>query len=497
MDIFTAETKKRIADHAVNLHLVPKKKDYDELLDSIGGAKVVLIGEASHGTHEFYRERALITKRLIEEKDFTCVAVEGDFPDVFRVNQYVQRLDKHGSPGKNATEALDDFQRFPLWMWRNHVVVHFVEWLRQHNERVGKEKRDAEKTVITGLDVYSLHRSAEKVIAYLEKVDKKAAKMARNQYACFERFGDDTMTYAFSARYGLAKTCEDEAHKVVESLQLHVQDYLRKMKDGLEMESDLFSCVMNAYAVEGAEKYYRVMLDADATSWNVRDSYMVKTLERLVKWKSAQLNRQAKVVVWAHNSHLGDASFTEMGRRRHEHNVGELCRRHFGAANVFNIGFTTYHGKVTCSSDWGQAKIEMKSVNPGIANSYERFFHEVSEDLKHPNFMVIFKKITKTTEGKDGTNEKTPTAVGALPELPEGKTWKDIPLSSFPLERAIGVIYRPETERLSHYFETLLSEQFDAVIHVDKTSALLGLDDDARKPGEEEENLPELFPFGV
>ncbi|XP_055346070.1 LOW QUALITY PROTEIN: uncharacterized protein MT2089-like [Paramacrobiotus metropolitanus] len=492
IDIFNKASRDEIARHSVPLHLIPKKRDYDELMEAIGSARVVLIGEASHGTHEFYRERALITKRLIEEKDFTCIAVEGDFPDTFTVNRYVQQLNKQTNAPKSAREALEEYNRFPLWMWRNYVMLNFVEWLRHHNDRVGKSGGDKEKSVLCGLDVYSLHRSADAVIEYLERVDPKAAKAARDQYECFEKFGDDTTMYAFAARYNLTSTCEKEAMNVLKALKEHTEEYLQKTKDGLEMESELFGCLMNAAVVEGAERYYRVMMDADATSWNVRDSCMVAALERLMHWKTEVLGRPAKVVVWAHNSHLGDARFTEMGRRRKEHNIGQLCREKWGDNNVYNIGFSTYNGEVTCASDWGQKRIEKKTVNNAMDGSYEKFFHEVAMEHNIHNFLTIFKKISDDKKPK-----KAATGAHPFPKLPDNKDFKSVPITSFPLERAIGVIYRPETERYSHFFEAYLSEQFDAVIHIVKLSTLLALDDKARKPGLEEENLPELFPFGL
>jgi erythromycin esterase-like protein/predicted phosphoribosyltransferase len=424
-------------------------RDYDPLMELIGESRFVLIGEASHGTHEFYRERARITQRLIEEKNFTAVAVEADWPDAYRVNRYVR-----GAGGDvDAAEALSDFRRFPRWMWRNTVVVDFVEWLRTHNDTISPAGR---KAGFYGLDLYSLHASMKAVIQYLERVDPDAAKRARARYACFDHFGPDPQIYGFIAATDRSKSCRDEVVSQLVELRRRVTEYARR--DGRVAEDELFYAEQNARLVKNAEEYYRSMFFEDVSSWNLRDSHMVETLDALV----AHLNRQggqAKVVVWAHNSHLGDARATEMGQRG-ELNVGQLVRQKYGREAVL-IGFTTHHGTVTAASDWG-GMAERKRVRPALPGSYETLFHSV--------FAAPFLLTWQTNE-----------ALGNA-------------LRDTRLERAIGVIYRPETERMSHYFQARLAEQFDAILHFDETRAIEPLEYTSEWEAGE---LPETFPFAV
>jgi erythromycin esterase-like protein len=423
--------------------------DYDPLLDRIGDARVVLLGEASHGTHEFYHERAQITERLIEEKGFTAVAVEADWPDAYRVNRYVRGL----SDDAYAIEALADFRRFPTWMWRNTVVVEFVEWLREHNDALGP---GATKVGFYGLDLYSLRASMEAVLRYLEKVDPDAAKWARARYACFDHFGEDTQVYGFLTGSGLAKSCEPEVVDQLVELQRHAMEYARR--DGRVAEDELFYAEQNARLVKNAEAYYRSMFLSDVSSWNLRDRHMAETLDALVAHLSRQGDR-VKVVVWEHNSHLGDARATQMGQRG-ELNVGQLVREHYGRGAVL-IGFTTHHGTVTAASDW-DAPAERKQVRPALAGSYEALFHESGI----PRFLLTL---------HDGGE--------AIVSLRDPR-----------LERAIGVIYRPETERQSHYFWARLADQFDAVLHFDETRAVEPLERSAEWEAGE---VPETFPFAV
>jgi erythromycin esterase-like protein/predicted phosphoribosyltransferase len=285
--------------------------DYDPLMELIGDARFVLLGEASHGTHEFYRERAQITKRLIEEKDFTAVAVEADWPDAYRVNRYV----RGAGADVDAEEALTDFRRFPRWMWRNTDVVEFLEWLRAYNDTLSPSAR---KAGFYGLDLYSLHAAMKAVIQYLERVDPDAAKRARARYACFDHFGPEPQVYGFIAATDRSKSCRDEVVSQLVELRRRATEYARR--DGRIAEDELFYAEQNARMVKNAEEYYRSMFFEEVSSWNLRDSHMVETLDALV----AHLGRQdgrAKIVVWAHNSHLGDAQATEMGQRG-ELNVG-------------------------------------------------------------------------------------------------------------------------------------------------------------------------------
>ena len=432
------------------LHALPgTAQDHDRLMDLVGDARYVLIGEASHGTHEFYRERAEITKRLIKEKNFTAVAAEADWPDAYRVNRYVQRL----SDDVNAIEALSDFKRFPTWMWRNTVMVEFVEWLRAYNDTLSP---GATKIGFYGLDLYSLHASMEAVLRYLEKVDPERAKQARDRYGCFDQFGEDAQNYGYLAALGLTKSCEAEVIRELVEVQRRAMDYARR--DGRIAEDQFFEAVQNARVVKNAEEYYRTMFLGAVSSWNLRDRHMVETLEALVAHLEGQAG-SAKVAVWAHNSHLGDARATDMGRRG-ELNIGQLVRERYGRDAVL-VGCTTHHGTVTAASNWDGAA-ERKYVRPGLVGSYEAAFH----DTEIGRFLLTFR-------------ERDP--------MPQ-------PLREPRLERAIGVIYRPDTERMSHYFYARLPDQFDAVLHFDETRAVEPLDYSAEwETGE----VPETFPFAV
>ena len=423
--------------------------DLDPLVDLVGDARFVLIGEASHGTHDFYRLRAELTQRLILEKGFTAVAAEADWPDAYRVNCYVRG--DGGDPTANA--ALANFRRFPTWMWRNTVVLEFVDWLREHN---GHLPAGAPPVGFFGLDLYSLSNSAEEVLRYLDRVDPGAARRARERYACFAHYGEDAQADGYEASLGLAPSCEQEVvHQLVE-LQRNATEYLRR--DGHASEDDLFYAEQNARLVKNAEEYYRTMLGGSVSSWNLRDRHMADTLDAL-EAHLARRGQPPRIVVWEHNSHLGDARATEMGERG-EWNVGQLAReRHPG--ETVNIGFTTDHGSVTAADDWDQPPQRMQ-VQPGLPGSYEELFHQVNL----PRFLL-------TLRGSE--------------------RWVDA-LREPRLERAIGVIYRPQTERWSHYFNARLADQFDAVIHVDESRALEPLE---RTAGWASSEAPETYPFAV
>ncbi len=440
------------------LPLTGAAADFDPLLDLIGDARLVLIGEASHGTHEFYATRAAITRRLIEEKAFTAVAVEADWPDAYRVNCYVRGV----SDDRSAEAALGGFKRFPQWMWRNTDVVDFVDWLRRHNDARPPEARVG----FYGLDLYSLHASIEAVIGYLERVDPEAARRARQRYSCFDHFGEDPQLYGYAASFDLDHSCQRAVVEQLVELRRRAADYARR--DGRIAEDEYFYAEQNARLVKNAEEYYRTMFRSRVSSWNLRDCHMAETLDALVAHLSRG-GRTARVVIWEHNSHLGDARATEMGRLG-EINVGQLARERYGDDAVL-IGFTTYTGTVTAASDWG-AEAERKRVRPALPGSYEALFHAVGV----PNFLLRLDEPTSA----DPTSEARAVARAALAG----------PL----LERAIGVIYRPESERLSHYFNARLPEQFDAVIHYDETHALQPLE---RTPLWERGELPETFPFTV
>jgi erythromycin esterase-like protein len=428
------------------LPLTGSPKDYGPLLDLIGEARFVLLGEASHGTHEFYRERAQITKRLIKEKGFMAVTVEADWPDACRVNRYVNGK----SEDAEAVDALAGFKRFPAWMWRNADVLDFVGWLRAYNDAL----QDYEKVSFYGLDLYSLRSSIEAVLAYLNKVDPTSARRARKRYACFDHFGKDTQTYGLATGLGMSKSCQDEVVNELTELRLREAEYLQR--DGRVAADEFFFAEQNARLIKNAEQYYRSMFRGPVSSWNLRDSHMVETLNALALHFNEQ-HVPAKIVVWAHNSHLGDARATEMTDKG-EFNVGQLVRQQHGRDAVL-VGFTTHSGTVTAALEW-DAPAERKQVRPALEESFEALFHEVP----YPRFMLDL----RDDESEAVFNLRAPR-----------------------LERAIGVIYRPETERLSHYFEARLADQFDAVLHFDQTRAVEPLERAAEwEAGEVEETFP-------
>ncbi|HEU5260478.1 MAG TPA: erythromycin esterase family protein [Gemmatimonadales bacterium] len=425
--------------------LVGAPEDFDPLLALVGDARFVLIGEASHGTHEFYRIRAEITKRLIREKGFTSVAVEADWPDAYRVNRYVRG---RGSD-TDATEALGAFRRFPQWMWRNADVLDFVGWLRAHNDGLS----DAAQVGFYGLDLYALHASIEAVLGFLRVVDPEAAVRAQQRYACFDHFGGDPQAYGYAASLGVAPSCEAAVVEQLTELRRSAADYARR--DGRLEPDDVFFAEQNARLVRNAERYYRAMFGHRAASWNLRDRHMAETLDALVAFHEIR-GRREKVVLWAHNSHLGDARATEMSAGG-ELNVGQLVRERFGRDAVL-VGFATYGGTVTAASDWDEPA-ERKIVRPALSGSYEALFHEVG--LR--NFLLDLTRPGPATS-----------------ELEESR-----------LERAIGVIYRPETERLSHYFHARLPQQFDGILYYDTTRAVEPLE---RTGLWERGEVPETFP---
>ncbi|HEX8201542.1 MAG TPA: erythromycin esterase family protein, partial [Isosphaeraceae bacterium] len=339
--------------------------DYDPLLELIGDARFVLLGEASHGTHEFYAERAAITRRLIEEKGFTAVAVEADWPDAYRINRFV----RGAGDDERAIDALGDFHRFPLWMWRNAVVLEFIDWLHRHNAAL--PRGSARAAGFYGLDLYSLNSSIEAVIRYLAKVDPEAARRARHRYACFEDFGEDPQAYGYAASSDVGRSCEDEAVNQLLELQRRAAELAKR--DGRVAEDEFFFAEQNARLAKNAEQYYRTMFTGRVSSWNLRDGHMAETLEELVEHLD-RTGRRTKVVVWAHNSHLGDARATEMGEGG-ELNVGQLVRENWGDKAI-NVGFSTYTGTVAAADDWDEPA-QIKRVRPGLPGSYEAAFHDL------------------------------------------------------------------------------------------------------------------------
>jgi erythromycin esterase-like protein len=408
-----------------------------------------LIGEATHGTHEFYSTRAAISRRLIDEKGFTGVVAEADWPDAYRVNRYVRGFEDDDS----ADAALGGFKRFPQWMWRNTDVLEFVGWLRGHNDSLPPR---VSKCGFYGMDLYSLYTSMEEVLKYLDQVDHEAATRARYRYACFDHAREDPQAYGYAAGFELSHSCEQAVLQQLMELQSKAARYTRQ--DDRASEDEYFYAEQNARLVKNAEQYYRTMFSGRVSSWNLRDRHMVETLDALASYMDRHVGR-SKFVVWAHNSHLGDARATDMGEQG-EWNVGQLVRERYGD-DCFNVGFTTHEGTVTAASEWdGPAR--QKRVRPSMPGSYERFFH----DTGVPGFLLN------------------------LDDLAE----RESTLPRRALERAIGVIYVPRTERVSHYFYADLARQFDAVIHYDRTNALQPLE---RTPQWEVEEAPETYPVGL
>lgn len=422
------------------------QRDYDDLIDRARGKRLVLLGEASHGTHEFYAERIRITRRLIEELEFDGVAVEADWPDAYRVNRYV----RGDGDDATVTDALDGFRRFPQWMWRNDDVISLAEWMRARNAPLP----DYERAGFYGIDLYSLHASIEEVLGYLWRVDPDAARRARERYSCFESFGGDPQEYGYASSFG-AESCEEAVVRQLVELQRNARRYLGGFR--ADAADEYFMAEQNARLVQNAERYYRAMFRGRVSSWNLRDMHMAETVDALLQHLGRD-GHESKLVIWAHNSHLGDARATEMGARG-ELNVGQLLRERYDDA-VLAVGFSTHTGTVTAATDW-DAPSETKDVVPSLPNSYERLLHDTGIERFYLD-------------------------VSAGPARR--------PLREPRLERAIGVIYRPETERQSHYFHARLSDQFDAVIHIDETSAVRPLDEAGVV---DEHELPETFPSAL
>jgi protein-L-isoaspartate(D-aspartate) O-methyltransferase len=410
---------------------------FARLFDRYAERRVILLGEASHGTSEFYRARAAITRRLIEEHGFTIVAVEADWPDAAAVNQFVRH-----HPARGAAEP--PFQRFPTWMWRNTDVSGFADWLRAHNESLQNEAR----TGFYGLDLYNMSGSIAAVLEYLDKVDPEAAAVARERYGCLTPWQRDPATYGRAVLSAGYRKCEQV---VVEQCR----ELLRKRLEYAQQDGERFlDATQNARLIASAERYYRIMYYGGAESWNLRDTHMFETLEALLQARGPR----SKAIVWAHNSHIGDARYTEMGSARDELNIGQLCRERFGDDAAL-IGFGTHTGTVAAASHWG-ADMEIKRVRPSHRDSYERLCHDAGK----PRFLLDL--------GRDEAVRRA--------------------LLEARLERFIGVIYLPETELASHYSQACLPRQFDAFVWFDETRAVTPLGPEHARPG-----APETYPFGL
>ncbi|WP_230530963.1 erythromycin esterase family protein [Microvirga roseola] len=410
---------------------------FGALFDRFGDAKVVLLGEATHGTSEFYRARAAITKRLVEHHGFNIVAVEADWPDAARIDAYVRH--RHVPDGDDAA-----FLRFPTWMWRNEEVADFVNWMRDYN----RDRPEDERAEFRGLDIYSLNSSIRAVLEYLDTVDPEAAQDARGRYGCLSPWQSDPARYGRAVLTGQKKPCD-------QALLTQLQSMLDKRMEYLEADGgeEFFDAVQNAKIVHAAEHYYRIMYEGATESWNLRDRHMFDTLQSLLARRE-----NAKAIIWAHNSHIGDASATAMGWQG-EFNIGELCRKAYRDEAVL-IGFGTDRGTVAAASDWGEP-MEVKTVLPARSDSHERIFRDTGLG-------------TFLTDWRDN-GQADLTEVLSRPRL----------------ERAIGVVYRPETELYSHYFEAVMAEQFDAFVWFEETKAVTPL---TKAHGQ---GMLETYPFGL
>ncbi len=411
--------------------------DLEPLLRRIGLARVVLIGEASHGSAEFHLMRQRITRALIERRGFDFVAIEGDWPDGARIDHYVRHVEAPAAPWKA-------FARFPTWMWRNQEVAGFVDWLHRFNAGL----RPAQRVAFHGLDLYSLYGSIERVLEYLDGIDPDTARVARQRYGCLSPWESDPAAYAQAALTARYRSCETE---VVAMLR----DMLHKHADYAAQDGERFlDALQNARLVANAERYYRTMYYGSRASWNLRDGHMFETLRTLLDFRGPR----SRAVVWAHNSHIGDSAATEMALRG-EFNIGRLCRKVFGE-QAYSIGFGTHAGKVAAASQWG-GEMQRMDVRPSAPDSYERVFH----DSGIPGLLLPLRDVGPS---------------GELAGLLQAR-----------LQRAIGVIYRPDSEMASHYFESVLPRQYDEYIWIDRTTAIHPLDTMAL------DGVPDTYPFGL
>jgi erythromycin esterase-like protein len=433
-------------------HPLASLDDVQFLLDLVGDARFVLMGEATHGTQEFYRMRIELSKRLIAERGFDAVVVEADWPSALRASRYAQGA----SNDRTADAALREFIRFPQWMWRNTEVVAWLDWLRMHNADIGDPLA---RIGFFGLDLYSLRESMNAVLHYLDTADPEAAKRARARYACFDELAHDPQAYGHAVHFGLREDCKNEVIQQLRELcaRLHQQ----MMGGPHALADELFYAQQNARVVRNAEAYYRTMFDGRTDSWNLRDRHMTDTLSAIDQHLTHQRGRPARLIVWAHNSHVGDARATDTSERG-QWTLGQLAREQFGDEECFLLGFTTHHGTVCAASDW-DLPAEFKDVMPSRPDSIERLMHDTGMD----RFVLPLRDASPT-----------------LAQM----------LCADRLERAIGVIYRPDTERWSHYFGACVAQQFDALVHIDTTQALQPLD---REPWPVHTSEPETYPSGM
>jgi erythromycin esterase len=416
--------------------------DLDPLIDAIGDARFVLLGEASHGTSEFYIWRAELSKRLIAEHGFTFIAVEGDWPDCYRVNRYARGLPDSGS---GAHDVLHAFERWPTWMWANREVVELIEWMREHNRGRAPEAQAG----FYGLDVYSLWDSMHAVMEYLQRLDPKLAADARRAYNCFEPYAEDVQEYARATAL-VPTSCEDEAVAVLRELRTNASRFAEDGREGY------FNAEQNALVARNAELYYRTMVRGGPDSWNVRDHHMVETLQRLVQHHGPQ----TRAIVWEHNTHIGDARFTDMARAGMV-NVGQLVRQAHERDGVCLIGFGSHRGTVIAADEWGSPMERMR-----VPHAREGSFEEAMHDADVGDALLLF----------DGSND------GGVPGLHH-------PLG----HRAIGVVYDPRHERCGNYVPTIVPRRYDAMLYIDESRAV----DPLHMPVHVDGEAPETYPSGV
>ena len=414
---------------------ITKEKDLDVLIEEIGNARIVMLGEASHGTSEYYTWRTAISRRLIEDRGFKFIAVEGDWPECYAVNRFVKG---YQNSGRKIAEVLEVYRRWPTWMWANWEVAALVEWIRDFNHL----RRVPEKVGFFGLDVYSLWESLEQVLKYMENKDGKAAEAARNAVQCFEPFNRDPQTYAQATAF-VPTDCEDEV--------IHMLEQVSRRPIYPDDPEHEFSATQNALVAVNAEKYYRAMIRGGVNSWNVRDAHMMETLDRLLELHGPD----SKAIVWEHNTHIGDASYTDMADDG-MFNIGQLAREKYGREQVKLVGFGSYQGTVIAGKSWG-APMQKMEVPPAKAESWEHMLHEISTDDK-----IILSKDLRH-----------------VPELQ-----RRIP------HRAIGVVYDPKFEQYGNYVPTVIPERYDAFLYFDETEAVHPLHMKIRGARE-----PELYPW--
>jgi erythromycin esterase len=460
-------------------HRLEKSIDLDPLFEETekDNIRYVLLGEASHGTSEFYCWRTEITKRLIIEQKFSFIAVEGDWPDCYNVNRYVKGMSKsEGNDSSNksssAYDVLYTFNRWPTWMWANREIVDLVEWLRKYNEKLPEEQRVG----FYGLDVYSLWESMESVIKYLKKVDPNAIKTAIEAYSCFEPYGRSIEDYARATAF-VPESCEDEVIDMLIGLRSKASQY---KTDGLGRKEEYFNAEQNAIVAKNAELYYRKMIQGGTATWNIRDTHMMDTLKRLMAFYDGKDN-SSKSIVWAHNTHVGDAMQTDMADAKMI-NIGQLMREHAFEKNAILVGFGTYKGSVIAAKEWGE-KMERMHVPPAIEGSWDSLIHERTNGS---NSLFIFR-------GENNERNKAEELIHGS----EGIRSNNIKRKKG--QRAIGVVYNPEYERYGNYVPTILAKRYDAFLYIDETHALhpLHMPEVKEEEQQQDKELPETFPTGL